>query len=211
MSSTNSQTTIDMLLVSFSNQGLPEMIVSDNAASFTSAQFAELCDRNGIHHVTSAPYHPASNGLVERAVQSFKCGFEKMGERSLKTKLASFLLQYRNATGHYPAELLVSGRLRSHLDLLHPSLSQRVQRRQCCQKGQHDQHARERSIEIGERLYSRNFSGKPDWLYRHRHSIGKCANCSETNHVTANCKHHQKVQCRQCGERGHKEKHHTRN
>ncbi len=46
---------------------------------------------------------------------------------------------------------------------------------------------------------------------RHRHSIGKCANCSETNHVTANCKHHQKVQCRQCGERGHKEKHHTRN
>ena len=46
---------------------------------------------------------------------------------------------------------------------------------------------------------------------RHRHSIGKCANCSETNHVTANCKHHQKVQFRQCGERGHKEKHHTRN
>ena len=34
---------------------------------------------------------------------------------------------------------------------------------------------------------------------RHRHSIGKCANCSETNHVTANCKHHQEVQCRQCG------------
>ena len=39
---------------------------------------------------------------------------------------------------------------------------------------------------------------------RHRHTIGKCANCCETNHVTANCKHHQKVQC------GHKEKHHTR-
>ena len=71
VSSTNSQTTIDMLRVSFSNQGLPEMIVSDKAASFTSAQFAEFCDKNGIHHVTSAPYHPASNGLVERAVQSF--------------------------------------------------------------------------------------------------------------------------------------------
>ena len=70
VSSTNSQTTIDMLRVSFSNQGLPEMIVSDNAASFTSAQFAEFCDNNGIHHVTSAPYHTASNGLAERAVQS---------------------------------------------------------------------------------------------------------------------------------------------
>ena len=53
---------------------------------------------------------------------------------------------------------------RSHLDLLHPSLSQRVQQRQRCQKEQHDQHAREHSIEIGDRVYSRNFSGKPDWL-----------------------------------------------
>ena len=168
VSSTNSQTTIDMLRVSFSNHGLPEMIVSDNAASFTSAQFAEFCDKNGIHHVTSAPYHPASNGLAERAVQSFKRGFDRMGEGSSKTKLARFLLQYRNApqgtTGQSPAELLMGRRLRSHLDLLHPNLSQRVQRRQRCQKEQHDQHARERSIEIGDRVYSRNFSGKPVWL-----------------------------------------------
>ena len=55
-------------------------------------------------------------------------------------------------------------RLRSHLDLLHPSLSQRVQRRQRYQKEQQDQHAHECSIEIGDRVYSRNFSGKPDWL-----------------------------------------------
>ena len=91
-----------------------------------------------------------------------------MGEGSLKTKLAHFLLQYRNVpqgtTGQYPAELLMGRRLRSHLDLLHPSLSKRVQQRQRCQKEQHDQHARERSIEIGDRVYSRNFSGKPDWL-----------------------------------------------
>ena len=128
-----------------------------NAASFTSVQFAEFCDKNGIHHVTSAPYHPTSNGLDERAVHSFKCGFEKLGERSLKTKLARFLLQYH-------AELLMSGRLRSYLDLLHPSLSHMVHRKQRCQKGQHDQHARERSIENGDRVCSRNFSGKPDWL-----------------------------------------------
>ena len=69
--------------------------------------------------MTSAPYHPASNGLAERAVKSFKRGFERMGEGSLKTKLARFLLQYRNApqgtTGQSPAELLMGRRLRSHL------------------------------------------------------------------------------------------------
>ena len=59
--------------------------------------------------------------------------------------------------------------------------------------------------------YNNNNAGTSDheWCVierrnRHRHSIGKCANYSETNHVTANCKRHQKVQCRQCGERGHK-------
>ena len=40
---------------------------------------------------------------------------------------------------------------------------------------------------------------------RTRQSMGKCA-----NHVTATCRHPDKVLCRQCGERGHKEKHHTR-
>ena len=39
----------------------------------------------------------APNGLAERVVQSFKSGFEKMGEGRLNTKLARFLLQHRNA------------------------------------------------------------------------------------------------------------------
>ena len=175
-----------MLRVSFSTHGLPEIIVSNNAASFTSAQFAEFCDKNRIHHVTSAPYHPASNELVERAVQSFKRGFDRMGEGSSKTKLARFLLQYRNApqgtTGQSPAELLMGRRLRSHPDLVHPNLSQRVQRRQRCQTEQHDQHARERSIEIGDRVNSRNFSGKPVWLSGVVTEISDDNNCVISRH-----------------------------
>ena len=42
-----------------------------------------------------------------------------------------------------------------------------------------------------------------------RHTMGQCAKCGETNHVTARCRHRDKVQCRVCGKRGHKEKHHT--
>ena len=45
---------------------------------------------------------------------------------------------------------------------------------------------------------------------RQRRTPGQCAKCGENNHVTAKCRHRQEVQCRQCGQWGHKEKHHTR-
>ena len=64
-----SATTIELLRKSFSYLGLPDVIVSDNATIFTSAEFAEFLKENEIHHIRSPPYHPASNGLAERAVQ----------------------------------------------------------------------------------------------------------------------------------------------
>ena len=102
MSSTSSQTTIDMLRVSFSNHGLPEMIVSDNATSFTSEHFAEFCEKNGIYHVTSAPFHPASNGLAERAVQTFKSGFDKMGK---EVSRRNWLVSCCNIATHHKERL----------------------------------------------------------------------------------------------------------
>ena len=67
-----SQTTIDTFCSIFATHGLPELLVSDNGPSFTSAEFQEFMKRNGVRHITSAPYHPASNGLAERPVQTFK-------------------------------------------------------------------------------------------------------------------------------------------
>ena len=61
----------------FSTHGLPEVIVSVNGTAFTSEEFAAFVHRNGIKHLTSAPYHPASNGLAERAVQTLKKALKK--------------------------------------------------------------------------------------------------------------------------------------
>ena len=43
-----------------------------------------------------------------------------------------------------------------------------------------------------------------------RHTPGQCTKCGETNHVSATCRHTQKVVCRKCGKSGHKDKHHSR-
>ena len=37
-----------------------------------SAEFEECLSCNGIKYLKSAPYHPASSGLAERAMQIFK-------------------------------------------------------------------------------------------------------------------------------------------
>ena len=66
--STSAQHTIRHLRSVFATHGLPEILVSDNGTGFTSVEFQEFMKRNGIRHITSAPYHPATNGLAERTL-----------------------------------------------------------------------------------------------------------------------------------------------
>lgn len=68
--SANTTATIEKLRNSFAVQGLPDIIVSDNGSCFTSEEFENFMKQNGIKHIKVAPYHPSSNGLAERAVQT---------------------------------------------------------------------------------------------------------------------------------------------
>ena len=90
LSSTTSGGIIENLRMIFARLGLPETLVSDNAPYFSSREFEEFLRRNGIKHVTSAPYHPASNGMAERAVQVFKTGVKRMTVGSMTKLHGSF-------------------------------------------------------------------------------------------------------------------------
>lgn len=46
--------------------GCPRVIISDNGKPFVSALINSVCARFGIIHRTSSPYHPETNGLIER-------------------------------------------------------------------------------------------------------------------------------------------------
>lgn len=112
MKTATSATTIEKLRAMFAVHGLPDTIVSDNGSVFTSTEFAEFTKFNGIRHVKVAPFHPSSNGLAERAVQTFKASLDKMTDTaSIDTKVSRFLFQYRitphSTTGQAPAEMLM--------------------------------------------------------------------------------------------------------
>ena len=75
--STSTAATTRLLDEDFSHFGYPHSIVSDNATTFSSAEFKDYCSIKGIAHLTDAPYHPATNGAAERLVQSFKQSIKK--------------------------------------------------------------------------------------------------------------------------------------
>ncbi|XP_022595499.1 uncharacterized protein K02A2.6-like, partial [Seriola dumerili] len=165
-----SHATIEKLRQSFSVHGLPQMLVSDNATCFTSAEFADFMSKNGINHVTSAPFHPSSNGLAERAVRTFKEGMKKIqgGNESLEAKVSRFLFSYRitphSTTGLSPAEMLMSRRPRSALDLLLPDMKAKVVKKQWKQKVNHDTHTKLRSFAPGNPIFTKNYGNGPKWI-----------------------------------------------
>ena len=168
VSSATSAVTIEQLRSIFATHGLPEMLVSDNGSVFTSDEFKDFTKSNGIRHVTSAPYHPASNGLAERAVQTFKESMKKFSNGSIPTRVSHFLFAYRNTphttTGSSPAELLFNRRPRTRLDLMRPSVGARVQKKQYNQKQSHDKSAKPRSFKEQDNVYVRNFGDGESWI-----------------------------------------------
>nr|CAI5817405.1 unnamed protein product [Callosobruchus analis] len=128
---TNAKNTILKLKETFAIFGLPVELVSDNGPLFNSQEFIAFCQANGIKPIKSPPYHPQSNGLAERNVQTVKKSlekalfFDKKGGIStyiLKTRLYNFLFTHRctpsTVTGISPSENILKVKPRTRFDLL---------------------------------------------------------------------------------------------
>ncbi|XP_041376684.1 uncharacterized protein K02A2.6-like [Gigantopelta aegis] len=157
-----------LLRTIFARNGLPIQLVSDNGPQFTSEEFATFMKANGVEHVTSAPYHPSTNGLVERFVQSFKMAMRssKQDVGSVQKKLSKFLLAYRNAsqatTGEPPAKLFMGRTLMSRLELIRPDLRQHVRNKQLSM--QENRAAHHRIFETGQSVIMRDYRGQNKWV-----------------------------------------------
>ena len=164
MKDTTAEETVEVLRSIFARMGLPEQIVSDNGSQFTSGTFKKFADENGIRHVRGAPYHPSTNGLAERSVQSFKHALKAdKSDRSMQHKLDRFLLAYRTAphatTEVSPAELLFGRNLRTRLDLLMPNVKRKVDG-----KLLQDESKQLTVLSEGQKVWIRNYRPGPKWL-----------------------------------------------
>ena len=162
MSTTTASRTIIVLRQWFSRYGLPEQLVSDNGPQFTSDEFANFMKSNGVKHIRCSPYHPSSNGAIERFVRTFKQAMKasRHDHLSAQQRLQNFLLTYRSTphatTGETPATLFLGRKLRTRLDLMIPSLEERVEGKQAVQKNQHDTHSKLRQFEPGQHVMVRD-------------------------------------------------------
>ncbi|XP_063545753.1 uncharacterized protein K02A2.6-like [Cydia strobilella] len=126
---TTSTATIDKLYEFMSRFGIPLTLVTDNGTAFCSQEFQSFCILNGIKHVTSPPYHAASNGQAESYVKIVKKGIRSSlmsssNVKQAKMELLKYLFDYRNSkhttTGFSPAQLVYERKMRSRIDLLSP-------------------------------------------------------------------------------------------
>ena len=162
MNNTSSTNTVSTLRRLFSSFGIPKILVSDNGPQFTSHIFSEFCERNGIQHIHTPPYHPQSNGQVERFVDTFKRALLKSrGEGTIAERIDKFLLQYRStphpslAENKTPAEILFGRRLRTTLGLLSPMNENDDDRKTT--KGNKYYCAKRKPFKIGDHVYTLDY------------------------------------------------------
>ena len=170
MKDTTTTKTIDVLRNIFSSYGIPEQLVTDNGPQFISDDFAMFVRMNSIKHICCAPYHPVTNGLVERFVQSLKAALKASLNSGLPLhrRVSNFLFTYRSTphttTGVSPSSLFLHRRIRARLDLLHPNSESQVLAKQAQQKSQHDRRAQHREFFVGQTVMARNLRPGPDWV-----------------------------------------------
>ncbi|UYV71968.1 K02A2.6-like [Cordylochernes scorpioides] len=150
--------TVRVLRNLFAVHGLPDQVVSDNGRMFVGHEFQEFLRMNGIRHITSAPYHPQTNGQAERVVQTLKQLIRKNGWENISVTLPRALFAMRTTphgtTGLTPAELLMGRRLTTRMNRLHPKESE--------DSVNGKEHFQNR-FKSQENVYAREYNGKGKW------------------------------------------------
>ncbi|XP_066987473.1 uncharacterized protein [Macrobrachium rosenbergii] len=124
--SESSKNAVKALVKFFCRFGFPATIQTDQGRHFMSKEFRDGMASHGIRHFHSTPYHPESQGIIERFHQSLSTTLTKLeheGGGSWEDNLPYALFAARHApsetTGYSPFELLYAHSTRAPLDILY--------------------------------------------------------------------------------------------
>ena len=123
----DNESVLEAMLEVFSRHGIPEKILTDQGSVFMSRLTKQVCQTLGIGHIRTSPYHPQSDGALERWHASLK-GMLKRSGADLKywdRHLRYLLFAYRDTphcvTGFSPFDLLFGREVKGPLGLIHCS------------------------------------------------------------------------------------------
>ena len=146
---TDAKEITEKLVTLFATLGKPLQIISDNGPQFTSQVFKDFCKEWGIVHRLVTPYHPQSNGEVERffrtVMKIVKIAMAK--QENWRVALEKFLLSYRTTphttTNVSPAEMLLGRNTTTKLPEVQrqDTVSEDVKRRDAEMKEKQRRHA----------------------------------------------------------------------
>ena len=113
------------LMVLFSRVGVPKEILTDQGSNFTSQLLKEVYRLLSIKPIRTSPYHPQTDGLVERFNQTLKAMLRRTAtdeEKDWDKLIPYVLFAYRevpqSSTGFSPFELVYGRAVRGPLDVL---------------------------------------------------------------------------------------------
>ena len=120
------KTVADVMLQGFfSRYGVPKQIHSDQGTQFESKLFQELCRVFGIEKTRTTPYHPQSDGLVERFNRTLGDMLSKLvniSHRNWDEVLPYVMMAYRSSvhesTGQSPSSMHFGHEIQLPIDLL---------------------------------------------------------------------------------------------
>ena len=61
-----SETVVNCLIEMTARTGIPEELLTDNGSNFISKTIQKYCEVTGVKQIRTSPYHPQTDGMVER-------------------------------------------------------------------------------------------------------------------------------------------------
>ena len=124
LKNTKADTIADSLIEFIARNGIPSKLLTDKGSQFTSEVMNQTCRLLGVTHITTVPYRPQGNGILERFHGTLKPLLAKVTSKTvdwvqfLPLALSAIRAMPCCSTGYSPSELVFGKNNRDVLDIL---------------------------------------------------------------------------------------------